>query len=361
MDQDTANRLYEVGGKLLFLNAPERLEFGIDYNAWTIGPLFKGVKLIPPGLHFIYFSTTSKEGVQGIRTGFFKYFDIGEVAVREWNPKIEDLYGETEIDPSQVNRYIINIREFDRNMGPYPLDPPTYYQRWQHLTNHITPGLVKRILPNNGRVSHLPATNSNDDPATTTQRKGQQALEKEEGMEFTSFDLKQSFPPGATGDQVTRWSLDKSWLAKDLLEKVYRSNHCLLLGEMQLAFVCLLMAQNFSGFQQWKQIVHLLCSCRELVHDHPSLYVDFLDTLQDQLEECPVDFFRDILSENNFIAFMLKNLRDVIPSSSTTLYSKFNKLKRFLQKRFQWDLPDDDDDEEDEDEAPLVVDLDDTY
>ncbi|SAL99833.1 hypothetical protein [Absidia glauca] len=378
MDQDTANRLYEVGGKLLFLNAPERLEFGIDYNAWTIGPLFKGVKLIPPGLHFIYFSTTSKEGVQGIRTGFFKYFDVSEVAVREWNPKTEDLYGENDLDPSQVDRYIINIRDFDRNMGPYPLDPPTYYQRWQHLTNHITPGLVKRILPNNGRVSHLPASTTtetetanddgNDDSVTgvvdnnpPTKRKGQQPLEKEEGMEFTAFDLRQSFPAGATGDQVTKWSLDKSWLAKDLLERVYRGDHRLLLGEMQLAFVCLLMAQNFSGFQQWKQIVHLLCSCRELVHDHPTLFVDFLETLQDQLEECPADFFRDILSENNFIASMLKNLRDVIPPSSTALYSKFNKLKRFLQKRFQWDLPDEEDEEDDEDDAPVVVDLDDSY
>ncbi|CAO3588097.1 unnamed protein product [Absidia cylindrospora] len=382
MDQETANCLYEVGGKLLFLNAPEKLEFGIDYNAWTIGPLFKGVKLIPPGLHFIYFSTTSKEGVQGIRTGFFKYFDVGEIVVREWNPKVEDLYGESELDPSQVERYIINIREFDRNMGPYPLDPPTYYQRWQHLTNHITPGLVKRILPNNGRVSHLPATanedmaatendDGNDDSATdgnsTTastirnRRKGQ-PLEKEEGMEFTPFDLKQSFPSGATGDQVTKWSLDKSWLVKDLLERVYRGDHRLLLGEMQLAFVCLLMAQNFSGFQQWKQIVHLLCSCREMVLDHPTLFVDFLDTLQEQLEECPADFFRDILSENNFIASMLKNLRDVIPQSSTALYTKFNKLKLFLQKRFQWDLPDEEDEEdEDDDDAPVVVDLDNPY
>ncbi|KAI8097592.1 A1 cistron-splicing factor [Halteromyces radiatus] len=383
MDQETANQLYDVGGKLLFLNAPERLEFGIDYNAWTIGPLFKGVKLIPPGLHFIYFSTTSKEGIQGIRTGFFKYFDTGEIVVREWNPKIEDLYGESELDPSQVERYIINIRDFDRNMGPYPLDPPTYYQRWQHLTNHITPGLVKRILPNNGRVSHLPAVTpavENEEPEASTtsaaataaaatptttirdRRKGQ-GIEKEEGMEFTPFDLRQSFPSGATGDQVTKWSLDKSWLVKDLLQRVYRGDHRLLLGEMQLAFVCLLMAQNFSGFQQWKQIVHLLCSCHEMVHDHPTLFVDFLDTLQQQLEECPVDFFRDILSENNFIASMLKNLRDVIPPSSTALYTKFNKMKQFLSTRFQWELPDqaDEDEEEEDDDAPVVVDLENPY
>jgi len=54
--QKLANKLFEVGAFMLFMDAPPNLEFGIDYNAWTIGPLFKGVKLIPPGLHFIYFS-----------------------------------------------------------------------------------------------------------------------------------------------------------------------------------------------------------------------------------------------------------------------------------------------------------------
>lgn len=56
MDQQTANALFEKGACLLFLEAPPNLEFGIDYMAWTIGPLFKGVKMIPPGLHFVYFS-----------------------------------------------------------------------------------------------------------------------------------------------------------------------------------------------------------------------------------------------------------------------------------------------------------------
>jgi A1 cistron-splicing factor AAR2 len=31
-----------------------------------------------------------------------------------------------------------------------------------------------------------------------------------------------------------------------------------------------------------------------------------IDVLQFQLDECPEDFFRDILSENNFTSVMLK-------------------------------------------------------
>lgn len=45
---------------------------------------------------------------------------------------------------------------------------------------------------------------------------------------------------------------------------------------MQLSFVCLLMAQNFSGFNQWKQLVQLLCSCPQLMEETPDMFVEFM-------------------------------------------------------------------------------------
>ncbi|KAI7905954.1 A1 cistron-splicing factor [Cokeromyces recurvatus] len=363
MDQDLANKLFEVGAFVLFLDAPANLEFGIDYNAWTIGPLFKGVKLIPPGLHFIYFSTTSKEGKEGIRTGFFHFFESREILVRQWNPQIEDIRDESELDPNQVERLRYNIREFDRNMGPYPLDPPVYYERWKKLTNYITPGLVRRILPNNGKVSHLPDKSANlnpeNDVAIAKDKRLGKAIEKEEGMEFTDFDLRRSFPKGATGEEVTRWSLDKSWLARELLKKVYHHDYQVMLGELQLAFVCLLMAQNFSGFNQWKNLVHLLCSCTELIEEKPDMFIDFMDVLQFQLNECPEDFYRDILSENNFTSVMLKTFQRNIPTSNESLLKRYKKLKKFIQVKFDWEIPGDEgsEEEEEEEDAPVIVDL----
>ena len=55
MDQETARVLFREGGTLLFLDMPEGSEFGIDYNSWTVGPKFRGVKMIPPGIHYIYY------------------------------------------------------------------------------------------------------------------------------------------------------------------------------------------------------------------------------------------------------------------------------------------------------------------
>lgn len=118
---------------------------------------------------------------------------------------------------------LTDIREFDRNMGPYPLDPPMYYERWKKLTSYVTPGLVRRILPNNGKVSHLPEKTPELSQEEVKDKRLGKAIEKEEGMEFTRFDLRKSFPDGATGEEITRWSLDKSWLTKELLKTVYHN------------------------------------------------------------------------------------------------------------------------------------------
>lgn len=56
MDQIKAQKLFDYGATLIFIDVPEGTEFGIDSNAWSVGPKFKGVKMIPPGVHFIYFS-----------------------------------------------------------------------------------------------------------------------------------------------------------------------------------------------------------------------------------------------------------------------------------------------------------------
>lgn len=40
---------------ILCLDVPEGTQMGLDYYEWTCGPKFKGIKLIPPGVHFLYY------------------------------------------------------------------------------------------------------------------------------------------------------------------------------------------------------------------------------------------------------------------------------------------------------------------
>lgn len=47
---------------------------------FTVGPAFKGIKMIPPGPHFVYYSSSSKDGKQfSPIVGFFVDADPSEV------------------------------------------------------------------------------------------------------------------------------------------------------------------------------------------------------------------------------------------------------------------------------------------
>ncbi|ORY06742.1 AAR2-domain-containing protein [Basidiobolus meristosporus CBS 931.73] len=298
MDQETANALYEKGGFLLFLDAPENLEFGIDYNSWNIGPRFKGVKLIPPGLHFIYYSVQDKTSQQhGLRSGFFHHFEAGEILVKQWNPQIEELFDDSELDPEQCNRYRAG-KYFDQFMGAYPLIPSDTYNTWLNLSSNLTKDLVERLVPNSGKVSCV--TGSSED------KLGEE--KDEDGLEFTLIDLKKSFPEGASGDQRTKYSLDKSYLLETLLKNTYKS-----------------------------------------------------DVLTTQMKECPKDFFIDVISENNFLVPTLKVLIRNINETKcvdTSVISTLHEFQSFVSRKFEWYLAIDEEEEEElGEDAPVVVEL----
>ena len=54
MDPDTAKRLRDEGAAVVILDFPVGSEFGIDLMSWNTADRFKGVKMIPPGWHFVY-------------------------------------------------------------------------------------------------------------------------------------------------------------------------------------------------------------------------------------------------------------------------------------------------------------------
>lgn len=55
MDPKVVNRLFDEGAFLLILNVPPGTEFGIDLNTFRTGEKFMGIKMIPPGIHFVYY------------------------------------------------------------------------------------------------------------------------------------------------------------------------------------------------------------------------------------------------------------------------------------------------------------------
>lgn len=115
MDGKLAQQLLANGAILIVAGCPVGTELGIDLNAYKVDERFRGVKMIPPGVHYVY---TASQGVQGdtaLRTGFMHFFRPQEVVIREWNPENEELRQRTVGDPAvETKRIHDNLQELDR-------------------------------------------------------------------------------------------------------------------------------------------------------------------------------------------------------------------------------------------------------
>ncbi|KAL9274837.1 AAR2-like protein, partial [Drosera capensis] len=92
MDAEQALELVKHGSTLLLLDVPQHTLIGIDTQIFFAGPVFMGIKMIPPGVHFIYYSSSSREGKDfSPMIGFFVETSPSEVVIRRWNPLEERL------------------------------------------------------------------------------------------------------------------------------------------------------------------------------------------------------------------------------------------------------------------------------
>ncbi|KAJ1809897.1 hypothetical protein LPJ75_004302 [Coemansia sp. RSA 2598] len=360
MDQELAKRLFETGAFLVILDAPRNLDFGIDLDTWEIGPLFKGLKMIPPGIHYIHYSSVNSD------------------------KQTEQLYPSDHVSPAQVDRIRQGIRDLDRGLGAYPLDSPhSSYQRWQRLTSYITPQMVHELLPPSGEFSSATGSVYEDEELDRAKKKlHQDAADQPSSTEapttdsfdrfnFVHSNIKHSFPRDASPEVIMKYSRDKSWLLKTLLAAQWQGDPRLLLGEIQLAFVVIFVGQNFSGLEHWKFLLHLTLYCREALEDQQlvdCLFSPLLDLICVQLSECPGEFAASVLEQDNFIAAVLETLvlnvhECPVAQVRSRLERQIGFLRSQLRDKFNWSLPlgkqlQEIEDEEEGEYAPQVVYLD---
>lgn len=106
---------YEQFSFLIVAGLPDSTEFGIDLLGISVTDEFRGVKLIPPGLHFVYASCKDIHLNFAPRCGFMYYFSQGEIVVREWNPETEELQervkGDMELEKLRIRE---NLKHLDK-------------------------------------------------------------------------------------------------------------------------------------------------------------------------------------------------------------------------------------------------------
>ncbi|MCL7042449.1 hypothetical protein MKW94_017577 [Papaver nudicaule] len=391
MEQEKALELVKKGATLLCLDVPQYTLFGIDTQMFTVGPNFKGIKMIPPGPHFVYYSSSNKDGnAFSPFVGFFVIASPSEVIVRKWVQQEERLIGLS--DEEEEERYCIGVKnmELDRYLGPYDLKKLI---EWKRISNCITKSTIERIQPIGGDITVSSESGFVGAPRTTMEMALAEQLRNSKfseasGKSVVSGCCYTSIPrvvkqKGVVGQDLTSLNLDKTQLLETLLLKEYGGSEELLLGELQFSYIAFLMGQSLESFFQWKDLVTLLFGCAEApFHTRSQLFTKFIKVIYYQLKfgfqnddksvsggEKGASLFLDDswLSKDSFLHHLCKNFFSLIQEASVIdgdLLSWTRKLEQLLQTTLGWEFTHngagDDLYDEDDEFAPVIVMLDET-
>ncbi|MBA0583347.1 hypothetical protein Gorai_014207, partial [Gossypium raimondii] len=280
-----ALELVKSGATLLLLDVPQYTLIGIDTQVFSVGPAFKGIKMIPPGVHFVFYSSSTRDGKEfSPITGFFIDAGYSQVVVRMWDQQEERLI---KVPEEEEERYRQAVRsfEFDKHLGPYDL---SLYADWKRLSNYITKSTIERLEPIGGEIT---VTYEHGMLKNTCKSAMERVLDEQlRNSKFSSPAEKHPkrgcyYTPipriikrkGIESEQLTSLNLDKASteLLETLLVKDYGGSEESLLGELQFAFIAFLMGQSLEAFMQWKSLVSLLLGCTEAdkLIDPPSAIV----------------------------------------------------------------------------------------
>lgn len=253
LEPELARQLFFEGAAVVVLGVPEGTEFGIDYSSWAVGPRFRGVKMIPPGVHFVHCSAGRAGGGRretGPRTGQFLSLRRREVRLLRWDAASEAL-GLAPPAPGRAEALRENLQDMDRFLGPYPYET---LKKWVSLTSFLSEALVKQLQPESGQICAfsevLPVVAGRLSSDRAEQRGaalGAECRSYAEGLarlprmepragteiRFTELPT-QMFPDGATPEEITRHSMDLSYALERVIQQRYASQPLDLLGESRL-------------------------------------------------------------------------------------------------------------------------------
>ncbi|EFN53109.1 hypothetical protein CHLNCDRAFT_9330, partial [Chlorella variabilis] len=310
LDADSARELAQRGGTILLLDVPENTAVGVDQQTFLVGPKFKGIKMVPPGTHFISYNSSSGQGDFGPTTSFFLPIRSGQVVVRRWNGP-EEVLEELE-DEDEVERYAQAVRSFqlDQHLAPYDL---ASWNRWRQLAGHISGGVVDALQPVGGNINILaeadpsllrPATAAEEALYEQLQKGREAAAERQQAAAEQAGNGKGGrwaaaphagrcfYTPlprlvkrgGLTPQELTALNLDKSRVLEEVLTKHFKGDQEAFLGEFQFCFLAFLLGQSLEGFAQWKAFLCLMFGCDDApLGARSQLFADFLRALHAQL------------------------------------------------------------------------------
>ena len=392
-----------INSCVLLLDLPQKALAGIDLLSFTTSPRFKGVKNLPPGLHFIF---AASDSALSVRHGAWFYVSPGtgspQVFVKRWDERTEDLIAET--SQTEVLRWKANLGSIWRDgLTPYrqtvqegDSGAEGGYQEesqdWDELTSRITQTLLSRICGLNPDHWSLTSASSGllDLESIPGLESSNSTQHPEKELRFLPVDLRRTWRVGATGRERTEAAQDRSWFLGDLIDNHSqagdkRGREFEVLGELQFAFLMVLTLNNNSCLEQWKRILTLLFTCSTAIKERSHLFLELLRTLRVQLSHCvDMDGFFDMNEAGGGVLRPLfkrfrRSLDDFDGKWKSDMVDELDELEDYLQKQFGWergdsfvkrgmldledgervemDVNDADEDDESGDYAPTIVEL----
>ncbi|BEI91875.1 uncharacterized protein CcaverHIS019_0406950 [Cutaneotrichosporon cavernicola] len=268
LTQGQARALWLAGGFAVLTGLPPGSEVGLDGTLHAIAS-FAGYKFVPPGVHALVWS---REGAS---------LPLRTAVIKQWAPRERvalTLEGEGVVMRSVDEA---ELRALDPQLAPYPFAD---LESWKKLSAPISKTVLEAALP--GIIDSLtPVQGEADEMDEVLRKRAEQKEAGESGnkvalldksvdvprIRLPVFDLKRSWPPGATGDGVTRWSRDKS----DLWARTCSTHGgpAELLGYTALAFILVTQVWNAPALAAYRRLIALHCRAHAALAE-PELFPD---------------------------------------------------------------------------------------
>ena len=336
------------------------------------------------GIHFLYVSAT---GSHSLRTGI--WFNIPDdirpyARVWAWDAAHECLRDATEPidgalarpDGAGVWDYRQLLAKAAQPAAPLsagdaslrltdevPQRPPAIAaDDWPALVAHVSPAVLARLTGGAAAWQVTTAASGTQDRDVIPGLDAWEAASAlDEELHFLGIDLRRTWQEGAVGAERTRDARDRSAALERIVErceereaedgvagkeKVWGRS---VLGEMQACFVLVLTLANYSCMEEWRRILGLALTCRELLVRREDFFLEFLGVLGLQLRH-----FEDVdgglfdlgdSGSENYLKGLLRGFRKVLDqelggSQGNDLRQAMKELEDWLMDAWSWQLGD---------------------
>lgn len=366
MDPELALRLLADGAVLVIAGVPVGTEFGIDLCAYTIGPDFRGVKMIPPGVHYVWCASRGPYGDAAPRVGFVHYFHQNEILVREWDNELEELRPRRTAEPElERERIRKNLAQLERVLAAYDY---RYVCQWKDLTGSVSESCVERCRPELGTIRtniELQSCTDADRPrggaGSSSKRPTAAKLLLDESEMLPQLKpvagtaprfctIPTRVPQHAEPAEISRHAIDCIAAVNTLFES-FDNNSEALIEELQLAFVFYLVGYSVESLEHWRKLLGLLAHSETAVSKHKLAYMKYSEVLAHQLPHLPEELMSP--SPHNSV---YKDVRELLVNLyAGGLMVSAERLMKRLDKQLNWHFEGLLD--EDPENQPVVIEL----